>query len=249
MLATLDRRISPDIRAAVEGTLHGWKRLRRFQVAMAFPTLNEATAYLGLPASGLVAQLQRLEADIGEPFFNRSTVARPHAPTPRGRKLLAALERPPTAARMAQDLGESLEALPDQAVIDAALERFRRPRKDRGPLRPFDDIPIERIRIMAPTLRLLQDLVEHDYPQFYGEQILKRTGIDPGTLYPALHRLHRAGWLASWPEDKQEWLAGAPPGRGPGRRRTYYALTPDGRRAAEHEISIRAAAPKGARRR
>jgi DNA-binding MarR family transcriptional regulator len=244
MLTTLDRRLPADIRTAVEGTLHGWKRLRRFQIAMTFPTLDETTAYLGLPASGLVTQLQRLEADIGESLFTRSTLARSQAPTPRGGKLLAALERPLAAARMAQAVGQSLEPLPDQAVIDAALERFQQPPKHRGPLKPFDDIPVERIRIMAPTLRLLRDLVEHDDPRFHGEQIVKRTCIDAGTLYPALHRLHDAGWFTSWPEDEQEWFAGAPPGRGPGRRRTYYVLTPDGRRAANYEIEARAIRPK-----
>ena len=208
------------------------------------PTLDEATAYLGLPASGLVGQLQRLETDIGELLFTRSTLACAHTPTPRGRELLAALKRAAAAARMAQALGQSLEPLPDRVAIDAALKRFQQPPKQRGPLRPFDDIPVKRIRIMAPTLGLLQDLVEHHDPRLHGEQIVKRTGIDAGTLYPALHRLHDPGWLRSWPEDEQEWLAGAPPGRGPGHRRTYYALTADGRRAAHYEIDARATQPK-----
>ncbi len=37
-------------------------------------------------------------------------------------------------------------------------------------------------------------------------------------------------------EDKHQWRAGAPPGKGPGKRRTYYRLTPDGHRAAQREV-------------
>jgi DNA-binding PadR family transcriptional regulator len=48
--------------------------------------------------------------------------------------------------------------------------------------------------------------------------------------------MNKAGWLTSRPEDEQSWLAGAPPGCGPGRRRTYYTLTAEGRRAARHEL-------------
>lgn len=244
MLATLDRRISRDIRAAVEGSLDGWKRLRRFQIAIAFPTLGEAKKHLGLPKAGLVTQLQRLEIDIGAPLFTRSTSIQSQAPTPRGKKLLQILDRPHIKALMTDALGSALEPMPEQPEIDAATARFHIPRKNPGPLKPFDGIAVERIRIMAPTLRLLQDLVEHDDVQFYGEQVVKRIGIDAGTLYPALHRLRAAGWLTSWPEPEHEWLAGAPPGCGPGRRRTYYALTPEGRRAAEHEIEYRDARPK-----
>lgn len=236
MLAKLDGRLPRDIRAAVEGTLHGWRRLRRFQIAMAFPRLDEATSYLGLPRTGLTSQLQRLEASIGEQLFTRSGLGRPQAPTPRGRRLLQTLDRPHIQALMAEALGADMEAMPDRSRLEAATERCSRPRRNPGPLRPFDDIQVQRIRIAAPTRRLLQDLLEHGDPKFYGHEVIARTGIDAGTLYPALHRLQGAGWLTSWPEAEQEWLAGAPLGRGPGRRRIYYALTPEGRRAAEHEI-------------
>lgn len=242
MLTALDRRISRDIRAAVEGSLHGWKRLHRFQIAMAFPTLNDVERHLGLPKSGLVAQLQRLEADIGEALFIRSTPGKAQTPTRRGKKLLQVLDRPHIKALMAEALGTQMEPMPDQTGLHAAAERFSQPRKNPGPLKPFDGITVTRTRIMAPTLRLLQDLVEHGDPHFYGHEVAARTGIDTGTLYPALHRLQDAGWLTSWPEPEQEWLAGAPAGRGPGRRRTYYAFTPEGRHAAEHEITHRAEA-------
>lgn len=239
MLTTLDQRISRDIRAAVEGSLDGWKRLRRFQIAIALPTLKDAKQHLGLPKAALVSQLQRLETDIGDELFTRSTPIRPQAPTPRGKKLLQILDRPHITALMTEALGADMDPMPNPSAIEAAVERFNQPRKNPGPLKPFDDIAVERIRIMGPTLRLIRDLVEHGDPQFYGHEVIARTGIDAGTLYPALHRLRDAGWLASWPEPEHEWLAGAPPGRGPGRRRTYYALTPEGRSAAEREIHKR----------
>lgn len=246
MLTTLDRRLPRDIRQAVDASLHGWTRLRRFQIAMALPSLDETDRYLGKRRSALTTQLQRLENDIGDTLYTRSAIGKPHTPTPRGRKLLHALQRPTTQAHMAQALGPHLEPMPDQATIDAATTRFHTPPKKPGPkpLHPFTDIRVEPIHIGPATLRLLQDLLAHDDHQFYGEQIRKRAGIDTGTLYPALHRLHTAGWLTSWPENEQEWLSGAPPGRGPGRRRTYYALTPEGRRAAQTEIANHTTRPK-----
>ena len=57
-------------------------------------------------------------------------------------------------------------------------------------------------------------------------------------MWPSgIEAIHTAGCLTSHPEDEAEWVAGAPPGRGPGRRRTYYQLTPDGLRAATHELN------------
>jgi len=52
--------------------------------------------------------------------------------------------------------------------------------------------------------------------------------LPEGTLYPALHRLERAGWLASrWDEQG-------------GRRRRVYQLTPKGRRSlADRETEWR----------
>ena len=48
--------------------------------------------------------------------------------------------------------------------------------------------------------------------------------LKEGSLYPALHRMERAQWLASYWEDAQE-----------GRRRKFYRLTPAGRRVLEEK--------------
>ncbi|MFG2334676.1 PadR family transcriptional regulator [Streptomyces sp. NPDC048604] len=70
-------------------------------------------------------------------------------------------------------------------------------------------------------------------------EVTTRTGLEPGTLYPQLKRLERAGWLTSRLEDDTAWMNRATPGRGPGRRRTFYTLTAEGHRAARHEFQNR----------
>ena len=49
--------------------------------------------------------------------------------------------------------------------------------------------------------------------------------VRQGSLYPALHRLERRGWIsASWGTSEQN------------RRAKYYALTPDGARQLESDV-------------
>jgi PadR family transcriptional regulator, regulatory protein PadR len=57
------------------------------------------------------------------------------------------------------------------------------------------------------------------------EQITKGTfQVKPGSLFPALHRMEEAGWLASsWGESENK------------RRAKYYRLTKAGRRRLEDE--------------
>jgi PadR family transcriptional regulator PadR len=52
----------------------------------------------------------------------------------------------------------------------------------------------------------------------YGLDISKEAGLQRGTLYPALARLERAGWLTSFQEDIDEAAEGR-------RKRRYYRLT------------------------
>jgi transcriptional regulator len=50
--------------------------------------------------------------------------------------------------------------------------------------------------------------------------------VRPGSLFPALHRLEQAGWLASsWGESENN------------RRAKFYGLTPAGRRQLERETA------------
>ncbi|HEY9372295.1 hypothetical protein [Streptomyces sp.] len=110
---------------------------------------------------------------------------------------------------------------------------------DPSPRTPFSDITVERIRIAGPTLVFLRHLLIRPQEEFYGAEVIARTGLDPGTLYPLLKRLERAGWLTSRLEDDVAWMNRATPGRGPGKRRTFYTLAPEGHRAARHEAQHR----------
>jgi|GEM_PF-953381 len=98
MITTLSPDIPADIRRAVEGGLHGWHRLRRFQAAMAFPTIHAAATHLGAHQSALIHQFHRLERDIGGQLYHRSAPGRPMRPTERGTALLQALNQPSVRA-------------------------------------------------------------------------------------------------------------------------------------------------------
>jgi PadR family transcriptional regulator PadR len=77
------------------------------------------------------------------------------------------------------------------------------------------------------ALLILKLLSERD---MYGYEIIQEAArrsadafqFKEGTLYPALHQLHRRGYLRS------EWRVGTN-----GRDRKYYSLTAKGRKAAE----------------
>jgi hypothetical protein len=94
MIHRLDRSIPRDVRRAVESGLHGWQRLFRFRAVMEFPTVSAAARELGINQATLIHQLQRLEHDVGNQLYTRSTVAVDQRPTRRGAALLRALDRP-----------------------------------------------------------------------------------------------------------------------------------------------------------
>jgi hypothetical protein len=97
----LDPRQYPrDVRAAVDGQLHGWLRLHRFEQASRYPSLGDAARVLGVHLGVLVKQIQRLEHDIGAVLLVRATSAQPQQPTPRGHALLAALRQPAVRAHL-----------------------------------------------------------------------------------------------------------------------------------------------------
>jgi hypothetical protein len=98
MTARLSTEIPRDIRRAVEGSLKGWHRLRRFQAAMTFPTIQAAAVHLSAHQSALVHQFRRLERDIGAELYHRSRPRQPMRPTARGAALLDALKQPGIAA-------------------------------------------------------------------------------------------------------------------------------------------------------
>jgi DNA-binding PadR family transcriptional regulator len=94
----------------------------------------------------------------------------------------------------------------------------------------------------------------------YGTDIMDRTGLPSGTVYPALSRLDERGYLRSRWEKREVADAERRP------RRRYYRLTPSGQsaldaavrrlaaltdeagaRSQSHGASVSDAAPEGAR--
>jgi len=81
------------------------------------------------------------------------------------------------------------------------------------------------LRITVPVLKVLHSLIAaSDTDRLYGLELMDRTGLKSGTLYPVLARLEQAGWVTSTWEDADPRDAGRP-------RRRYYKLTALGHRA------------------
>jgi PadR family transcriptional regulator PadR len=78
-----------------------------------------------------------------------------------------------------------------------------------------------RIRLTAVIMDVLDVLTNapSDNPP-WGLRICEQTGHGAGTIYPALERLRKAGWIDA------RWEDPAPPDRP---RRRYYELTSTGR--------------------
>jgi PadR family transcriptional regulator PadR len=77
----------------------------------------------------------------------------------------------------------------------------------------------------------------------YGFDVIDRTGLPSGTVYPALSRLERDGYLRSaWEDEASAHAEGRP-------ARRYYRVTAPGVRALAAALDhYRALVPLGARR-
>jgi DNA-binding PadR family transcriptional regulator len=83
----------------------------------------------------------------------------------------------------------------------------------------------------------LQAFVEDPGEPRYELELAKRTGLKSGTVYPALGRLEKEGWLTSRLEDVDPAQAGRP-------ARRIYTITGLGlERAAESAQRVRATLP------
>ncbi|WP_405090645.1 PadR family transcriptional regulator [Micromonospora sp. NBC_01392] len=93
------------------------------------------------------------------------------------------------------------------------------------------------MRLTIPVVKVLSALLTAPDEPRYGLDLMRLTGLPSGTLYPVLHRLRAAGWLAADWEDVDPVAAGRP-------ARRYYRLTGDGIRAARLALAeLRAPAP------
>jgi PadR family transcriptional regulator PadR len=91
-------------------------------------------------------------------------------------------------------------------------------------------------RTTRQTLAILEVLLRDPMGWWYGLELSKATGLQSGTVYPALGRLHRRwGWLES------QWEDAEPSGRPP---RRLYRLTGAGERAARELLAEHGAVVK-----
>jgi PadR family transcriptional regulator, regulatory protein PadR len=79
-------------------------------------------------------------------------------------------------------------------------------------------------KITSQVAAVLDALTVDAGGDHWGFEIIKRTGIKSGTVYPILARLEASGWVTSgWANDSSS-----------GPRRRYYRLTGEGEKAASN---------------
>lgn len=213
----LDSSVPADIRKVTEENLHGWLRLRRFQILMTFPTLTTAAAYLKVRPSALTGQFNRLEVDLGAELFHRSVRHSAQHPTRRGASLLRDVNDPQVQNLMCEALGPKFEPMPSRAEIESA-EAVADGMDAR--LTSLDsDLPaLSHFHIPPTIVPLLKHLLEYAGQETYAAQIQTRTGMSRATIQNQLKRFAEASWLAARDEPREERPHG-------GRCRIYYSLT------------------------
>jgi PadR family transcriptional regulator PadR len=92
-------------------------------------------------------------------------------------------------------------------------------------------------RMTTETLKVVGAMLSDPTADWYGLELSRRAGLQPGTIYPILDRLLRAGWLERRWEDVDPTVEGRP-------RRRLYRVTGEGARAGrraidEHVTSLR----------
>lgn len=94
--------------------------------------------------------------------------------------------------------------------------------------------------LTTQTLRVLAAMTQEPEVDWYGLALSRRSGLKPGTIYPILDRLLKAGWLErSW-EDIDPVAEGRP-------RRRIYRLTGVGAPAARRALDEHLASIQGSR--
>ena len=179
-----------DIRRAAGDNQAGWHRLRRFQIAMASPTIAAAAAGLGICPSALSHQLRRLEGDIGGKLYQPATSRRPWRPASRGAALLTALARPGIQALAAAHA-------PDVSGPARSRSRYR----DRTPITLGPDAEAARqaaslFRELANPTRLAILLTLQTAEQRITD-LADRLGGSQANISAHLTRLRQAGLITS----------------------------------------------------
>lgn len=86
------------------------------------------------------------------------------------------------------------------------------------------------VKITTNVARVLHVFLEDTSAPRYGFELMRRTGLPSGTLYPILARLQRAGWLTSQREDIDPAEESRP-------ARTLYLISPEGAQTARCELA------------
>src|SRR6476661_896485 len=86
------------------------------------------------------------------------------------------------------------------------------------------------LRMTVGVLAVLGALLDRPDDELYGLEIVRASGLEPGTIYPILQRLRGAGWVSDrWEDPEPGRIEGRPP-------RRYYRLTMEGRARAVHAL-------------
>lgn len=86
------------------------------------------------------------------------------------------------------------------------------------------------VRVTAAVARILAIFLEDPDEPRYGFDLMERTSLPSGSLYPILIRLERAGWIIGDREEIDSSAEGRPP-------RRYFRLTAEGYPAAQQRVS------------
>ncbi|WP_413755138.1 PadR family transcriptional regulator [Streptomyces sp. MMBL 11-3] len=95
------------------------------------------------------------------------------------------------------------------------------------------------INLTPAVVRLIQVFLEDPDNQYYGMQLMRTAHVSSGSLYPALMRLEKVGWIVGELEDIDPSKEGRP-------ARRFYRMTAGGVRAAHvalAELSARVRPP------
>lgn len=87
----------------------------------------------------------------------------------------------------------------------------------------------QEIRLTLQTAKVLTAFLEDPDRSLHGFELLQKTEIKSGTIYPLLARLEGLGWLQSKWEDVEPQRVARP-------RRRYYLLTDLGRHHARAAV-------------
>ncbi|SRR6266496_3155283 len=88
----------------------------------------------------------------------------------------------------------------------------------------------DEIRVTGNVAEVLRAFLDDATEPRYGFELMRRTGLPSGTLYPILARLEGAGWLVSdWEEIDAVKL------QRPARR--FYRITAEGERIARQTLT------------